>query len=49
MLPYIGMVNGHAMLEYMLQHAAQEMAVDPLELRSNNLMFEGTFKFISYK
>ena len=40
------MVNGHAMLEYMLQHAAKEMAVDPLQLRTNNLMFEGIFKFI---
>ena len=35
------MVNGHAMLEYMMQHAAEVMKVTPLELRMKNLMHEG--------
>lgn len=37
-----GMVNGHAMLEHMLEHAASQMEVDPMELRMNNLMMEGS-------
>ena len=36
------MVNGHAMLEHMLEHAASQMEVDPMELRMNNLMMEGS-------
>ena len=39
------MVNGHAMLEYMMQHAAEVMKVTPLELRMKNLMHEGIFMF----
>ena len=37
-----GIVNGHAMLEHMLEHAASQMAVDPMELRMNNLMMKGS-------
>ena len=37
-----GMVNGHAMLEHMLEHAAAEMMINPMELRMNNLMTENS-------
>ena len=36
------MVNGHAMLEHMIQQSAAEMGMEPLQLRVNNLMFEGS-------
>ena len=36
-----GMVNGHAMMENMMQHAAGALGMNPLELREANLMEEG--------
>lgn len=36
-----GMCNGHAMIEAILEHAAYEMGVTPLELRQANLMVKG--------
>ena len=36
-----GMVNGHAMMENMMQHAAGALAISPLDLREANLMEEG--------
>jgi len=36
-----GMVNGHAMIEAMIQHAANEIGMSPLDLRMNNLMEQG--------
>jgi len=37
-----GMVNGHAMLESIMEHAAAEMGIEPLALRLGNLMVEGS-------
>jgi len=37
-----GMCNGHAMLEHMMEHAAAELNVSPLELRMNNVMVQGS-------
>ena len=37
-----GMCNGHAMLEAIIEHAAAELGLEPLELRMNNLMMEGS-------
>ena len=36
------MCNGHAMLEHMMEHAAAELNVSPLELRMNNVMVQGS-------
>jgi len=36
-----GMCNGHAMIEAIMQHAAIEMGMSPLDLRMNNLMETG--------
>ncbi len=37
-----GMVNGHAMLEAIMEHAAAELGLEPLGLRLGNLMVEGS-------
>ena len=37
------MVNGAAMLEHMMQQAAAELGIQPIDLRLNNLMFQGSF------
>ena len=37
-----GMVNGHAMLEAIMEHAAAELGIEPLALRLANLMVEGS-------
>ena len=36
-----GMSNGHAMIESIIQHAAAEIGMSPLDLRMNNLMEQG--------
>ena len=37
-----GMCNTHAMLENMMEHAAAELNISPLELRLNNVMEQGS-------
>ncbi len=37
-----GMCNAHAMLENMMEQAAAELDINPLELRLNNLMEQGS-------
>lgn len=37
-----GSTNGHAMMEYIMEHAAAELNIDPLELKQNNLMNVGS-------
>jgi len=36
-----GFVNGHAMIEAIMQHAAREMSLSPLQLREANLVEQG--------
>ena len=36
-----GMFNGHAIIEAIMQHAAVEIGMSPLDLRMNNLMEQG--------
>lgn len=36
-----GMCNGHAMIEAIMQHAANEIGMSPLDFRLNNLMEQG--------
>ena len=37
-----GSINGHAMMEYIMEHAAAELKVDPLEIKMTNLMTTGS-------